>query len=49
MALRIPPFPKLMEDIVSDFLIFHLVGMPRLFDEDQFVFLGVRHMVVQVA
>ena len=38
-----------MQDIIGYLLIFHLVGMARLFDEDQIVFLRGRHMVIQIA
>ena len=49
MALHTPPFLKLVQDIIGYFLIFHLICVSGLFDENQPVFLRSWHMVIQVA
>ena len=38
-----------MKDIIGYLLIFHLVGVASFFDEDQFVSLMRRHVIIQVA
>ena len=48
MALCAPPFLKLVKDIISYFLVFHLVCMACLFNKDQPVFFRGRHVVIQV-
>ena len=49
MALRASPLLDLPQDIIRHFLMFHLVGMAGLLDEDQPVILCRGHVVVQVA
>ena len=44
----IPPFLKLTQDIIRDFLMFHLVSVACVFDKNQFVSVSSRHMGVQV-
>lgn len=43
------PHLKLVQDIIGYFLIFHLVGVTCLFNENQLVFFCGRHVIVQVA
>ena len=42
------PFLKLFENIVRNFLMFHLIGMTGLLDEYHLIILCRRHMVIQV-
>lgn len=44
-----PPFPDLLQDVIGHFLVLHLVCMAGLFDEDQPVLFGGRHMIIQIA